>query len=117
MDNFSSGSWDNLDSVREESRLEVVEGDVRRAADTQAAMEGAAGSFIWRPWYRAVSVEEPLQSFTNNVQGTFNLFEAARLGGVGRVVYASSAAVYDDNPNTPLREDVAEPSVESLCIR
>ncbi|GAB6043970.1 NAD-dependent epimerase/dehydratase family protein [Endothiovibrio diazotrophicus] len=106
LDNFSSGSWDNLASVREEPRLEVIDGDVCRTADTRAAMEGIDVVFHLAALVSvAASVEEPLRSFTNNTLGTFKLFEAARQSGVARVIYASSAAVYGDNPNTPLREE------------
>jgi UDP-glucose 4-epimerase len=40
------------------------------------------------------SILEPLASMTTNVTGTFHVLEAARLAGVGRIVFASSGAVY-----------------------
>jgi uronate dehydrogenase len=64
-----------------------VAGDVTSAADLDAALRGVdaivhlAGQPTEAPW--AVVREA-------NIEGTFQLFEAARRNGVGRVVYASS---------------------------
>jgi UDP-glucose 4-epimerase len=41
-----------------------------------------------------------------NVTGTFNVFEACRAAGVRRVVYASSAAVYGNDPEMPKAESM-----------
>jgi len=54
----------------------------------------------------AQSVENPLLDFRNNVLGTFNVLEAARCNGVGRVVYASSGAVLGE-ASLPAHEAIA----------
>ncbi len=48
--------------------------------------------------------EDPEGSHAVNVQGTLNVFKAAKSAGNIPVVYASSAAVYGDNPALPLLE-------------
>ncbi|MCC6598630.1 MAG: NAD-dependent epimerase/dehydratase family protein [Alphaproteobacteria bacterium] len=50
------------------------------------------------------SVEDPRFTHETNVGGTLTLFEAARTNKNIPVVYASSAAVYGDNPDLPLSE-------------
>jgi nucleoside-diphosphate-sugar epimerase len=42
-----------------------------------------------------------------NVVGTENLLEAARIHGISRFVYCSSAGAYGNTPPGPVREDVA----------
>jgi UDP-glucose 4-epimerase len=53
------------------------------------------------------SVDDPLTAHDVNVTGTLNMLLAARDAHVQRFVLASSCAVYGDNPNLPLREDMA----------
>jgi UDP-glucose 4-epimerase len=48
---------------------------------------------------------DPDQCFQVNVNGTIQLLSVAKEFGVKRVVLASSAAVYGDNPAVPLTED------------
>jgi UDP-glucose 4-epimerase len=60
---------------------------------------------------------EPLKSVQVNALGTTNVFEAARLFGVRRVVYLSSVAAYstlgEQHPGVPLREDMSLPAGNS----
>lgn len=54
----------------------------------------------------ADSVEDPVKCHHINVDGTFNILEAARAAGINRFVYSSSAAVYGNieglcSENTP----------------
>lgn len=52
------------------------------------------------------SIDHPLETFKVNVTGTLVLLQAAKEGAVGKVIFASSAAVYGDLTTMPLREDM-----------
>lgn len=47
----------------------------------------------------------PIQTFEINVRGTWNVLEAARQENVQKVIIASTAHVYGDNPRVPLKEE------------
>lgn len=104
LDNFSSGKQDNLVS---HPALHVIEGDVRDVAILQRAVQQmdvvvhlAAIASVQQ------SVSDPVMTHAVNFGGTLNVLEAARLYGVRRVLFASSAAVYGDTPELPTKEDV-----------
>jgi UDP-glucose 4-epimerase len=52
------------------------------------------------------SVEDPIRTNEVNLNGTPNVLLAARDCSVRRVVFASSSAVYGDDPELPKREDM-----------
>lgn len=47
----------------------------------------------------------PLDYFENNISGTIHLLQAMRTVGVGKLVFSSSATVYGDPAQVPVRED------------
>ncbi|HVL82190.1 MAG TPA: UDP-glucose 4-epimerase GalE [Actinomycetota bacterium] len=51
------------------------------------------------------SVEQPLRYYRNNVVGTINLLEAMEGVGLRRIVFSSSATVYGEPSQLPVRED------------
>ncbi len=53
------------------------------------------------------SMENPRTCIEINVVGTFNVLEAAAEAGVRKLVFASTAAVYGDDPPVPTSETVA----------
>ncbi|MFN3762374.1 MAG: SDR family oxidoreductase [Anaerolineae bacterium] len=105
LDNFSTGRRENLSAVRD--RIEVIEADVRDPLAVRQAVDGvevvahlAAVVSVER------SLENPQETMDVNTEGTLNLLEAARQAGVSRFLFASSAAVYGDHSELPLREDL-----------
>lgn len=49
------------------------------------------------------SLQKPYETVEINVNGVLNILEAARKHGVKKIIHASSAAVYGDNPEQPKR--------------
>jgi UDP-N-acetylglucosamine 4-epimerase len=108
LDNYATGRKSNLESVKSSvtteqwARFTMVEGDIRDQTSCQLACKGvryvlhqAALGSVPR------SLENPVPSHESNVTGFLNLLNAAREAGVKRFVYASSSAVYGDEPNLP----------------
>ncbi len=59
-----------------------------------------------------VCQSEPVNSIDVNVIGTVNVLEAARKSNVKRVIFASTAGVYENNVKFPCKEDdFTEPSL------
>ena len=95
FDNYSTGNPAYLDGVD----AELVEGDIRDAGALDAALTGiesiihlaAAGSVV-------MSVADPVMNFEANVLGTFRVLDAARRGGVERVVLASTGGAPSVTP-------------------
>ncbi len=52
------------------------------------------------------SIDEPIAANQVNIDGTVSVLTAAARGKAGKVVFASSAAIYGDEANMPLREDM-----------
>ncbi|MCH8969676.1 MAG: NAD-dependent epimerase/dehydratase family protein, partial [Planctomycetes bacterium] len=50
------------------------------------------------------SVEDPQTFHANNIDGTFQLFLAAKEAGCRRIIYAASSSAYGDQPTQPKRE-------------
>lgn len=104
LDDLSTGRRDNLPPG-----VPVIVADVADAGAVRAAMAGMDGCFHLAA---VASVERSREAWLDthaaNLAGTIAVFDAARTarrGGPVPVVYASSAAVYGDNPAVPLAED------------
>ncbi|MBW4040406.1 MAG: NAD-dependent epimerase/dehydratase family protein, partial [Acidobacteria bacterium] len=100
FDNFSTGSRRNLSRIIH--RIDFHEGDLRDADAVMRATEGVdfvlhQGALPSVPR----SVKDPRPSHEANLNGTFNVLEAARACGVKRVVYAASSSAYGNQPGFP----------------
>lgn len=101
LDNFSTGKRENLIA----SPTQLVEGDVRDAETCLKAAQDCDGIFHEAALVSVPdSINRPRDNHDINITGTLNVLEAARVNGVKRVVFASSSAVYGDNPELPKRE-------------
>ena len=105
LDNLSSGHTKNLSAAMDQ--IEFIHGDIRDPDLCRKAAEGCSGIFHEAALVSvADSVERPLDNHEINITGTLNVLEAARQCGVKRVVFASSAAIYGNNPTLPKHEDM-----------
>jgi UDP-N-acetylglucosamine 4-epimerase len=105
LDNHFSSSAVNLEKVRQlvgaeaAAKLEFVSGDIR-VPETVAAAVAGVGQIIHLAALGSVplSLDEPRLCHDINATGTLNLMLAARAAGLQRFVYASSSAVYGNDP-------------------
>ncbi|MGO8995777.1 MAG: SDR family oxidoreductase [Polyangiaceae bacterium] len=103
LDNLSTGKRENLAPVARD--VELVVADVRHMERLRQEMRGRdvvfhQAAIVSVPY----SIEHPQESLDVNLRGTLNVLEAAKEAGVQRVVMASSAAVYGEDPELPKRE-------------
>jgi len=111
LDNFATGRHANLNEIHKSvgeqawSNFTLSEGDIRQPDDCAQACAGveivlhhaALGSV-------PLSIEQPELCREVNAVGSENIFQTAAKEGVGRVVYASSSAVYGDEQAVPAIE-------------
>jgi len=71
--------------------VDVVEGDLTDASSLRTAAQGCGALFHVAADYR-LGARDPSQLYRANVEGTRNVLDAARRGGVQRIVYTSSVA-------------------------
>lgn len=96
LDNLSTGSRDNLATVKNE--ITLIEGSI---TDYQTCLDATRekdlvfhlAAFVSVP----ASVEKPLACHEVNITGTANLLEACRANKIGRFVFSSSSAVYGNH--------------------
>lgn len=102
LDNLSTGKRENIPT---NTQVEFVEGDIRNAQTVRRAVAGT-DAIVHLAAVASVqaSVDDPLGTHASNFDGTLHLLDAARLEGVRRFVYASSAAVYGDTEQLPVAE-------------
>src|SRR3989344_5756804 len=101
LDNLSSGFRVNV-----KDSAEFIEGDITNFDVVNKAMKDIDYVFHLAAFISVPdSVKFPEKTYTINVKGTENVLKAAKANGVKKVIFTSSAAVYGDNPNLPLKED------------
>ena len=116
VDNFLTGKRENLSSFRD--RHDFREADLRDPAAMLAACEGVDTIFHEGALPSVPrSVKEPIPSHECNVNGTFNLLNAARAAGVRRVVYAASSSAYGNQPGMPRRETMVPMPIAPYAVQ
>ena len=91
---------------------EVAEevGDLRDRERVRAAVRAARPDAVFHLAAQAIvgsALESPVPTFRANVEGTWNVMEAARTEEVARVVVASSDKAYGPHVDLPYREGAA----------
>ena len=107
LDNLKTGKMNNIQFLLDKYKnVEFMYGDISNLEDCKKAVcdidiithQAALGSV-------PRSINDPLSSHINNVNGFFNILLAAKENGIKRIVYASSSSVYGDNITLPKIEN------------
>lgn len=103
LDNFRTGFRHNLDGMQ----VDLIEGDILDRNILRAAMQGVDYVFHLAAMVSVPeSVEDPLECERLNGMGTLQVLEEAAAAKVKKLFFASSAAVYGDNPTVPKLESM-----------
>ena len=88
-------------------RVELVRGDIRDDELVRRTFEAHRFDGVFHLAARAgvrPSIADPRLYFSTNMDGTLNLLEACRHGGVRDFIFASSSSVYGVNTKVPFAE-------------
>ena len=103
LDNLITGKMENVQFLLDKyDNIELMYGDITNLENCRKAThnidvichQAALGSV-------PRSIDDPLSSHLNNVNGFLNILLAAKENNIKRVVYASSSSVYGDHPVLP----------------
>ena len=103
VDNFSTGCRENLNG-----QAKFYEADVRDVATMAHIFAVERFDIVFHEAAQTMvgySMEHPVADADLNIMGLLNILENCRNYGVKRVVYSSSAAVYGENQNVPIKEE------------
>ena len=102
LDNLSTGFMHNIESLKGSPNFHFIEGDIRNLDTCRGAVKGcevvlheAALGSVPR------SINDPINTNANNIDGFLNMLVAARDEGVRRFVYAASSSTYGDSKELP----------------
>jgi UDP-glucose 4-epimerase len=106
-DNFTRGSLGNLENALKDPRCRIFEvgGDIMQTDILDAAMKNIDGVFHFAALWLLQCYEYPRSAFDVNIKGTFNVLDACVKNNIKRLVYSSSASVYGDAVEEPMKED------------
>ena len=106
FDNFSSGQMWHLAEVEKNSRLKIVEADIKDLDILKASMSGmdTIYHFASNPDI-AKAMTQPDIDFWEGTYLTNNVIEAMRMNGIKNLLYASGSGVFGDAKDTVTNED------------
>jgi UDP-N-acetylglucosamine 4-epimerase len=107
VDNLSTGSMGNIQPFLQNRDFEFVEGDIREfetsnevMKDVDVVLHQAALGSVPR------SIQNPLATNDYNINGTLNIFVAAKENKVRKILFASSSSTYGSNTDLPKKEEI-----------
>ncbi len=105
LDDFSTGSMDNLTIAVDREDVEIIRGDVRDRQLLKHALRGVGTVFHLACRGVRHSIGKPQENHEVNATGTLNVLQAARDAGVERFVHVSSSEVYGTARYVPMDEN------------
>ena len=115
LDDLSTGHRENVEEIGGD--IDFVQGSVADEALLRRVLEGVELVF-----HEAAipsvprSVDNPRQTHTASVDGTFSLLVAAREKKVRRLIYAASSSAYGDQPTLPKSEEMSPDPLSPYAV-
>ncbi len=105
-DNFSRGSYENIQNALKDPRVKVFElgGDILQTDILDEAIKGKDYVFHLAALWLLHCYDYPRNAFEVNTKGTFNVLEACVKHNVKKLIFSSSASVYGNPVELPMRE-------------
>lgn len=111
IDNLSNSDKENLSNINKitSKKIPFEEGDVTDKLFLNKIFKNhSIKSVIHCAGLKSVeeSLKEPDLYYKNNIQGTNNLLEAMDAASVRKIIFSSSATIYGDQTEMPIKESV-----------
>ncbi len=106
LDNLSTGNLNNIQAHIDNGKIDFVKGDITNLDQVQASMREIDAVFHLAAQISVtLSVKNPEFTYLTNVSGTLNLLASlAKQNPEGKIVFASSCAVYGEPQYLPVDE-------------
>ena len=114
-DNLSTGFPENLDKARQCAGFKMIQGDILDLPALTRAMAGC--DFVFHLAANAdvrFGTEHPRRDLEQNTIATFNVLEAMRANGIGRIAFSSTGSIYGEPDVFPTPECAPFPVQTSL---
>jgi len=114
-DNFSTGREQFLEQAAASPQFRMVRGNTLDLNSLSAAMQRA--DFVFHLAANAdvqLGTQHPRKDLEQNTLATFNVLEAMRANGVGRMAFSSTGSIYGEPQVFPTPEDAPFPVQTSL---
>ncbi len=110
LDNFQSGTYQNLTWIKPGQSVQILEGDLRNDEQVSKAIEGCQWVFHLAAMPSVPrSIQFPIESHAVNLDGSLKLLQAASRAGVERFIFASSSAIYGES-DVPVKQEGLPPA-------
>lgn len=102
LDNLSTGFRRNIEPLLGKTNFTFKEGDIRDLPTCREAVKGC-DAVLHQAALGSVprSINDPINTNANNIDGFLNMLVSARDEGVNRFVYAASSSTYGDSKELP----------------
>jgi UDP-glucose 4-epimerase len=116
LDNLLRGRTEYIDDIVSRKRAEFVRGDVRDHKTVFECMKDVKYVFHEASLCINYCFAHPEECLDANINGSYNVFKAAKELGVKRVIFASSASVYGNASHFPTNEDDKLSPLTPYCV-